>query len=124
MLDRRKNKIIMLLGDTNLDLLKYDSEDVVRCYFDLLQEHGFAPLISRPTRITYHSATLIDHIFTNSCTSVTKPGIIVTDITDHLASYANLIIDKQKLSKRYYGFILGNQREISDENLEKFKQKT
>ena len=121
LLDKHKNKIIVFLGDTNLDLLKYDSDEAVRRYFDLLQEHGFAPLISRPTRITSHSATLIDHIFTNSCTSVTKSGIITTDVTDHLAPYANMIIDRHKQSKRNYNFLSNNQRDFSEENLEKFK---
>ena len=74
----------MLLDDTNVDLLQYDYDDVVQRYFDLLQEHGLAPLISRPTCITNHSATLVYHIFTNSCTPVTKSSIIVTHITDHL----------------------------------------
>ena len=123
LLEKHKNKIIVFLGDTNLDLLKYDSNDMVRRYFDLLQEHGFAPLISRPTRITNHSATLIDHIFTNSCTAVTKSGIITADITDHLAPYANIIIDRHKHCKRNYESIPDTYREISEGNLDKFKQK-
>ena len=41
------------------------------------------PLIDRPTRITLHSATLLDNIFTNVFDNKIKSGIFVSDITDH-----------------------------------------
>ena len=41
------------------------------------------PLIDRPTRITFHSATLLDNIFTNVFDNKIKSGIFVSDITDH-----------------------------------------
>ena len=45
------------------------------------------------------------------------------DITDHLAPYANIIIDRHKQSKLQYDFLPKNQREFSNVNLEKFKIK-
>ncbi len=41
------------------------------------------PLIDRPTRITPHSATLLDNIFCNVFTHRIKSGIVVSDLTDH-----------------------------------------
>ena len=41
------------------------------------------PLIDRPTRITSHSATLLDNIFTNVFDNKIKSGIFVSNITDH-----------------------------------------
>ena len=47
---------------------------------------SFLPLINKPTRITNHTATLIDNIFTNNLENIenSKNGIIFTDISDHL----------------------------------------
>ena len=47
------------MGDFNIDLLKYDSENSSSDFYDLLSSHGFRPLIMQPTRVTSHSATLI-----------------------------------------------------------------
>ena len=76
------------MGDSNINLLEYGKSDQATHLTDTLTEHGFAPLISRPTRVTDHSTTLIDHIFTNDYVSVTKTGVISDfDISDHLATF-------------------------------------
>ena len=41
-------------------------------------------LISKPTRITSSTATLIDNIFTNNLELNTNSGILYTDLSDHL----------------------------------------
>jgi hypothetical protein len=41
------------------------------------------PTILHPTRITTHSATLIDNIFTNFPQNIINSNIVVTDISDH-----------------------------------------
>ena len=43
----------------------------------------FYPLISKPTRITNISATLIDNIFVNYVDECHKCGILFTDLSDH-----------------------------------------
>ena len=49
---------------------------------------GLHPLISLPTRITSHSATLIDNIFTNDiCTNISS-GVLFSSISDHLPAFA------------------------------------
>ena len=47
---------------------------------------SFFPLITKPTRITQHTSTLIDNIFTNDLDQVqsSSNGLIFTDISDHL----------------------------------------
>ena len=42
------------------------------------------PLISKPTRITSSTATLIDNIFTNNLEHRMSSGILYTDLSDHL----------------------------------------
>ena len=41
------------------------------------------PVITKPTRITNHTATLIYHIYTNNVNRLTS-GIVTVDISDHL----------------------------------------
>lgn len=48
---------------------------------------SFYPLISKPTRITKTSATLIDNIFVNDITQNFKCGLLFTDISDHLPEF-------------------------------------
>jgi len=73
-----------LCGDYNLNLLNIDSHNKTNDFLNLMATFLFRPLIQAPTRITHSSSTLIDNIFTNSLTSKECPGILLTDISDHL----------------------------------------
>ena len=72
-----------IMGDFNIDLLKYNSHEKTNDYVDNLFTQGFMPLITKPTRVTSTSATLIDHIYTNNISKASTSGIILTDVTDH-----------------------------------------
>ena len=54
---------IYLCGDYNIDLLKIYQKNQYNLFFENLIAAGFQPKISLPTRLTDHSATLIDNIF-------------------------------------------------------------
>src|ERR1700733_9660973 len=56
---------VILLGDFNIDLLKYNIHAATNVFLETLTSNHFLPAILRPTRITEFSATLIDNIFTN-----------------------------------------------------------
>lgn len=77
------NKLCYICGDFNLDLLKYDTDSKINNFLTNFFDHNMFPLIDRPTRITSHSATLLDNIFTNVFDNKIKSGICVSDITDH-----------------------------------------
>ena len=119
LLKRHKNKLIILTSDSNIDLLKFDHHEPTNRLVNSLAENGFIPVISRPTRITSHSATVIDHIFVNNCTAVTKSGIVTVDLSDHLAPFVNILIDGDKFQIVEHE---RNWRQINDENLELFKK--
>ena len=82
---RRENKVSYILGDFNINLLNNDYHQPTGEFFYLMSSNSFLPLITRPTRVTANSATLIDNIFTNhfDCSLQSSEGIFVTDITDH-----------------------------------------
>ena len=54
------------MGDFNINLLKSEENQHVNDFLNQMFSSSFYPLISRPTRITNRSATLIDNIFVNN----------------------------------------------------------
>ena len=82
------NKHCYITGDFNLDLLKHESHSVTAQFIESLFAFSFLPMITKPTRITAHSATLIDNIFTNNTTVSLKSGLIISDISDHLPIFS------------------------------------
>ena len=82
---RKEEKFCYLLGDRNINILNYESHRLTGDFVDLLSSYSFLPLITRPTRITASSATLIDNIFTNHIENLdhSTQGLLVTDILDH-----------------------------------------
>ena len=88
----KESKIAVLVGDFNINLLKYDTHSDTAEFLNTLGSYCFQPHIAKPTRITDHSATLIDHIYFNSMEHRTISGNILCDITDHPPNF--LIINK------------------------------
>ena len=82
---RKEEKFCYLLGDCNINILNYESHRLTGDFVDLLSNYSFLPLITRPTRITASSATLIDNIFTNHIENLdhSTQGLLVTDVSDH-----------------------------------------
>ena len=63
---KHSTKSFFLVGDLNLNSLDYASSTPVKNFFNLAFENGIFPVINRPTRVTWASATAIDHILTNT----------------------------------------------------------
>ena len=61
----KEQNSIFLLGDFNVNLLNYNERNQTNEYLDSLAYNSFILLILQPTRITIHSNTLIDNIFSN-----------------------------------------------------------
>ena len=56
----------------------------------MYSSHGFVQLVSRPTRITDISATLIDHVYTNNVDNIKSCNILTVDLTDQLATHTKI----------------------------------
>ena len=84
-----------------------------------MNAHSFYPLISKPTRITDQSATLIDNIFTNNLEKDLTSGLFYTHISDHLPLFQitnlKLITDMHPKPIR--------TRVITASNMQKFRSK-
>ena len=88
----RERKYCVMMGDFNLNLLNADSHPGTNEFLNTLGSYFFNPHILQPTRITHHTATLIDNVFFNSISHHTISGNILYDLTDHLPNF--LIINK------------------------------
>ena len=103
---------IHLIGDFNVNLLNYNEHNQTNEFLDSLASNSFIPLILQPTRITSHSNTLIDNIFSNAI----DPDIISDNLTaticDHLPQFS--IISNMFVN------ILGNKSNIYERDQPKF----
>ena len=94
---------IYICGDINIDFLKYNTHPPTEQYLDMLYSNNLPPIITKPTRITEHTATLDDHIYTNSPIARVTSGIITIDLSDHLPVFC---IDTIQTKKNLTGHII------------------
>ena len=64
-LSNRKQHVY-IIGDVNINFLRYNEHANTEDYLNMLYSNNFLPLITKSTRLTDHSSTLIDHIYTNA----------------------------------------------------------
>ena len=126
-LGRHKNKHIVIVGDFNTDLIKHDNDINSQNLINTTTNHGFVQIISRPTRVTDHTATLIDHIYTNKIENLISSSIVTLDISDHLATLAKFSLDSNPhIANRNFNLFNNAEhhefRLFNAANDEKFKQ--
>ena len=108
-----EKKSCVIMGDFNIDLLKYSSHAKTNDYVDNVFTRGFVPLMTKPTK----NATLIDHIYSNNIQSDASSGIIVTDVADYFGIFHTVRNETKHLQN-----LQKKSRIISDTNLALFKQ--
>ena len=96
----KNNKHCYIMGDYNIDMFRLNEHSPTQEFVESLFSHMFVPLINRPTRITAHSGTLIDNIFTNHLTPNLFSGILINDLSDHLPIFVYTFKESLPLSKR------------------------
>jgi hypothetical protein len=109
-------KMFILFGDFNLDLIKLNENKQVKEYVDLLFSFGFLQIVTRPTRLSSSSATLIDHIITNVSHPVYETSILTASISDHFPIFFNIPFNRPPIKARTV-----ESRNFSDANIAKFQ---
>jgi hypothetical protein len=112
---KNENKTVYLLGDFNINLLEHQNHLPTSDFIDSMYTSSLFPFITKPTRISKNTATLIDNIFCNDITKKYFNGVLYTDISDHLPVFC-INID----CKRENRSITSKTRIISDKTIEKF----
>ena len=75
------------MGDFNINLVNYDSHPETNDFINLMVSHYLLPHILHPTRVTDHSATIIDNIFCNTLEFDTLSGNLLSKISDHFPQF-------------------------------------
>ena len=83
----KEQKQIFLLGDFNINLLYYNVHQPTNDFLDSLASNSIIAYILQLTRITNHSKTLIDNIFSNILSSEIISGNLTTTTSDHLPQF-------------------------------------
>lgn len=113
-----ENKNVYMCGDYNIDILRINKSAPIRFFYNSIMSYSCRLVIDKPTRITSGSATIIDHIYTNDFENTITPGILITDVSDHLPTFVKIssfndAIQDQNLQLR---------RDFSHFSQEKFKR--
>ena len=86
-LQKESSKRIFLLGDFNIDLLKYELSDSINNFIDTLSSNFLLPHILLPTRIS-KTSTLIDNIFSNSTSlEEIESGNVTSTFSGHVPQF-------------------------------------
>ena len=102
-LNRHSRKQITLTGDLNIDLLKHENFEAAQNLIEVASKYGFMQLVSRPTRITENSCTLIDHVYCNDIHNTLSCNILTVGISDHLATLMTVSLGNARF---------GNERSV------------
>ena len=74
----RLSKRSYIIEDFNIELLKINKNTYYNNFYKSLTGQGFFPMITRPTRLSDDSNTLIDDIFTNNLGKTHISGILIS----------------------------------------------
>ena len=94
------NGDVMIGSDQNFNYANIENHGPTRNLLDSFISSGFIPTITKPTRITHTTSTLIDNIYikTKQPDQLTS-GILNIDLSDHLPIFT--FIGTQICAKRY-----------------------
>ena len=88
---------MILYHDFNLNLLNYETHSDTNDFINSAISSSLLPNILHPTRVTEHSATVIDKIFSNITNCESTSGNILCQISDHSPQF----ITAEKCSINY-----------------------
>ena len=111
------DKKIYILGDINIDVLKFETHKPTADYVNSLFSLGCLQIITKPTRCNHHSLSLIDHIVTNEISEKYVTGVITCSISDHFPVFCIL---NYSCEQHKHKTIIS--RNIVPQTIEKFKK--
>ena len=108
-------KSVIIGSDHNLDLIKCHAHRPTSVFIESLGLKGFTSCITKPTRVTYSSSTLIDNIFCKGSHCFEFDSfVLVEDVSDH---YPCLF--RTKSSMPVNGDKVISRHKITDEKIQK-----
>ena len=95
------NQLFYILGDLNININTSNISLQGFKFLNITESNGAIHLITKPTRVTAGSSSIIDHIITNDLGHKISPFVILSNLTDHYPimcaiTKPPLVISKQK----------------------------
>ena len=90
----RKRDQVVIMGDINIDLNPNNNYASRSDYLHMLESNAFSNLITKPTRVTENSQTIIDHLLTNDNESLINPGVLHYKSADHFPIFCLISLPK------------------------------
>ena len=117
----KTDKTSYIVGDFNYNLINVNHDRVTQDYYGLLTNHMYRQTITKPTRITDKTATLIDHIWHNDMNNNTNrhSGVIFCDYSDHLPNYYITSKNQTALNKK----VRVKYRQFTTHNFNNYRMK-
>ena len=94
----KENKRFMIVGDININLLKFNLARKITDYVNGLKSSGCNIHCNLPTRIYKNSTSCIDHVYSNIEQQNVETSVILSDISDHLST-STKIANSQNFNK-------------------------
>ena len=89
LLNSKKEKYL-LVGDFNVNLMKYNLTTPQTAFLNTLNSVGCNAFIDKPTRVTKNTASCIDHVNSNLDTGSLDNHIILADVSDHFGTLSKV----------------------------------
>ena len=103
------------MGDININLST--NTTLTSDYMRLLHSNAFCNLITKPTRVTSTTQTIIDHILTNDNESIMTPGVLSYKVSDHYPIYCAIKnINNNKPTSAFNKYSFCNTKNIDGNN--------
>ena len=113
---RDSNTAFYAVGNYNIDLMQINGNQNFRKYVNNILTTSTKCAIDFPTRITDHSKTLLDHIYVNDPKHSYTSGVLLCDLSDHMATFVSISTKKSRIISKDQFLI----RDMKNFNLEKF----
>ena len=75
-----------LMGDFNRDLMQ---GNIKQSWLEYMESFGLHQIVNMPTRVTDQSATLIDHIYSNTYANVLTSVVPKLGLSDHFPVFVS-----------------------------------
>lgn len=109
-----------ITGDFNINLLNYETHCETGNFLNNIFSHFQYPTITRPTRFSPTSSSLIDNIFINNVSNNYHAGLLISDISDHLPVF--YISDNRLIEPCKKKFLFKTYRDTNEYNVQHFSQ--
>ena len=85
-----KKEKYLLVGDFNVNLMKYNLTTPQTAFLNTLNSVGCNAFIDKPTRVSKNTASCIDHVHSNLDTGSLENHIILADVSDHFGTLSKI----------------------------------